>query len=861
MQARPRPELGGFRVVREIGRGGMGVVYEAIEKALGRRVALKVLPFAAAIDPRQIARFRVEAQAASQLNHPHIVPVYSVGCHGGVHFYAMQLVDGPTLADLIAGLRDQAGPAGAAATASGAGATWTLTATSTATRDRAFFREVARLGRQAAEALDHAHQQGVLHRDVKPSNLMVDARGQLWVTDFGLARFQGEASLTAPGDVLGTLRYMSPEQAASDRVSVDARTDVYSLGATLYELTTLRPVYEGNNRQELLRRIALEEPRRPRAVRPEVPRDLETIVLKAMAKDAAARYRTAQELADDLGRFLDDRPILAHPVGPLERLARWARRHAAALLVAVPLLAAIAIALGVAFGLVLSKQAEIVARRREVERAHIDASRQRDEARRAVDEMYTQFAAMLGRQPDLQLIQRDFLLKALKYYEAYATERDPDPAVRARAGVAAFRVGEIQRTLGNPADAERAYRQAIAVLESIPRRPGDRFLLEVLGRSHGSLGQLLTDLGRKDEARPALACAVELTREYVGSPDATAAGRALLAAADHRLGLWLRLLGRHAEAQEAYRKTIELASTVGGTHGREMQAGVQGNLGDLLALSGRPDEAERAFRDSVATYRSLVNGDPGVPVYRQELARALDRLGGAGGGPARRPRRGRPAAGRGVGAVRPARGRFARRADVPPRAGRDPARAGRRPGEVRPPARRPAAGRARGEGGQRVDRTGRSRRRRRRPPPPAAAGTRPAGQRPARRRPRGRRRGRAQAGHRAPRGAGRRWPSGVRRRPRRDRLGLFATGVDPGGAGRPGRARSALRKGAERQPVASIAAADLARSAELAARDRSLPESDRARQVRDDALRRSSGCDARSRPATTRPRRTSSPGC
>ncbi|MHB1559267.1 MAG: serine/threonine-protein kinase, partial [Isosphaeraceae bacterium] len=483
-------ELGGFRVVREIARGGMGVVYEAIEIALGRRVALKVLPFAAAIDPRQIARFRVEAQAASQLNHSHIVPVYSVGCHGGVHFYAMQLVEGPTLADLIIGWRDQNGAAGPTPAPSPGGATaWSFASPSgTASRDRSFFGEVARLGRQAAEALEHAHQQGVLHRDVKPSNLMVDARGQLWVADFGLARFQGEATLTAPGDLLGTLRYMSPEQAASERALVDARSDVYSLGATLYELITLRPVFAGNNRHELLRRIAQEEPRRPRSVRPEVPRDLETIVLKAMAKDPSARYATAQDLAEDLGRFLDDRPILARPPALLEKVARWARRHAAALAIAVPLLAAIAIALGVAFGLVLSKhdqlmgkQRELIAKQREVEGAHGEARRQRDEARRAVDEMYTQFAAMLGRQPDLQLIQRDFLLKALAYYQTYATEADPDPSVRGRAGIAAFRVGEIQRTLGHAADAERAYRRAIEVLESIPRDPVDRNRLEVLG--------------------------------------------------------------------------------------------------------------------------------------------------------------------------------------------------------------------------------------------------------------------------------------------------------------------------------------------------------------------------------------------
>jgi serine/threonine protein kinase/tetratricopeptide (TPR) repeat protein len=633
-------ELGGFHVVRELGRGGMGVVYEAVERALGRRVALKVLPFAAAIDPRQIARFRVEAQAASQLNHPHIVPVYSVGRQGGVHYYAMQLIDGPTLAELIAGLRRQddddatevrptptvpvsesvstppTTPTPAAATAT---PSWSLGSTST--RGRAFFREVARLGRQAAEALEHAHQQGVLHRDVKPSNLMVDGRGHVWVTDFGLARFQGEGSLTAPGDLLGTLRYMSPEQASADHAVVDRRTDVYSVGATLYELATLRPVFEGSDRQELLRRIAQEEPRRPRAVQPAVPRDLETIVLKAVAKDPSARYATAQDLADDLGRFLDDRPILARRPGPLERSARWAGRHATALAIVVPLLAATVLALGVAFGLVLAKQAEI-------ERAHLVARQRGDEARRAVDEMYTQVAEnWLKGQPRLQPLQRAFLLRALEYYQAFSRERDADPAVRAAAGVAAFRVGEIQRALGNPADAERAYRQAIAVLEAIPRRAAGADVLEWLSMSYGGLGQLLAEADRLPEARPVLDRGVELTRSLASRIPESPAGLPHLAAAYHRLGLLLRLVQRDAEAQAAYRKTIELAAAIGGPRGLKMRAGVHGNLGDLLSLTGQHGEAEQAFRDAVGLYESLVQGDREVPVYRQELARALDRLG------------------------------------------------------------------------------------------------------------------------------------------------------------------------------------------------------------------------------------------
>jgi WD40 repeat protein len=180
---------------------------------------------------------------------------------------------------------------------------------------------------QAAEALDHAHQRGIIHRDIKPANLLIDAAGNLWITDFGLAQLQGDPGLTASGDLIGTLRYMSPEQALGRRRFVDPRTDVYSLGVTLYELLTLEPAVTGDDREELLRRLALEEPVAPRNLNPVVPAELETVVLKAMAKDPDDRYATAQELADDLCRFLEDRPVLARRPGLLLRLRKWAWRH------------------------------------------------------------------------------------------------------------------------------------------------------------------------------------------------------------------------------------------------------------------------------------------------------------------------------------------------------------------------------------------------------------------------------------------------------------------------------------------------------------------------------------------------------
>jgi serine/threonine protein kinase len=374
--------LGDFQILREIGRGGMGIVYEAEQLSLGRRVALKILPFAAALDSKQLQRFKKEAQAAAHLHHTNIVPIHAVGCERGVHYYAMQYIEGRTVAALIRDLRQLAGletpdPSGSAASPSalasellsgrwaparpkGRGVlklcggeeptdpyrpttppthrpttlpphdpTPAVAARSTenSASSRAFFRTVAHLGVQAAEALEHAHAKGIIHRDIKPANLLVDANGNLWITDFGLARMLGEAGLTMTGDLVGTLRYMSPEQGLAKRVPIDQRTDIYSLGVTIYELLTLRPAYDGRDRQELLHQIAFEEPRRSRRWNKAIPTELDTIVGKAIAKNPAERYATAQELADDLRRFLDDMPIHAKRPTLLDWTRKWARRH------------------------------------------------------------------------------------------------------------------------------------------------------------------------------------------------------------------------------------------------------------------------------------------------------------------------------------------------------------------------------------------------------------------------------------------------------------------------------------------------------------------------------------------------------
>jgi serine/threonine protein kinase/WD40 repeat protein/Tfp pilus assembly protein PilF len=422
----PLPEhVGDFRIIREIGHGGMGVVYEAEQVSLGRHVALKMLPPQMVRDRKQLLRFEREAKAAARLHHSNIVPVFGVGEHDGAAYYVMQFIQGLGLDAVIEelktvrarGLGSSSYPplpslretgrdvtvadmarslltgqflpvrlggssldgqpattvpatlsAGSAAltdsqssgsmidrapeaSVSGSSSSVVLPGTSTGdgssrARRATYWQSVARVGVQVAEALDYAHKQGILHRDVKPSNLLLDTRGTVWVTDFGLAKADDHQNLTHTGDILGTLRYMPPE--AFDG-KFDARGDVYSLGLSLYELLALRPAFAEKDRGKLISQVTRTEPVRLAKLNKEVPSDLDTIVHKAIERDPDHRYGSSGELAADLQRFLDDEPIQARPLSALERLARWRRRNkglAAALAIAALALIAGTIASG-----------------------------------------------------------------------------------------------------------------------------------------------------------------------------------------------------------------------------------------------------------------------------------------------------------------------------------------------------------------------------------------------------------------------------------------------------------------------------------------------------------------------------------
>jgi eukaryotic-like serine/threonine-protein kinase len=485
--------LDDYRIKSELGRGGMGVVYEAEQMSLGRRVALKVLPPACGIGTKQLARFQIEAQVAAALHHPHIVPIFAVGCVGGVHYYAMQLIEGNSLAELLAGSnRHAGGDEDIDRLASGKSAARSPT--------RLLPREAARLAMQAALALEHAHGLGVLHRDIKPANLLVDHSGHLWVTDFGLAGVGGGGDLTLSGDLIGTLRYMSPEQAAGGRV-LDPRTDLYSLGATLYELLTSRPAFDGRDRQELLHQIAVNEPIAPRKLDGSIPRDLETIVEKAMAKEPQRRYSTARELADDLGRYLDDRPVLARRPSLAERAARWLSRHrkASATAAAMVVLAGLASAVGTAQlwrahqKTRLALQAAQVARDNEREAVLVTFAASDQIAQRALLLIAAPKPAQSTVEADHD---REFCRRAVAYYAEIARRYDRDPEMQPIAAAAYHRVGFIRMILEDH-DAEDALHQSITLYEKlVARLPMSVDLRCQLALTYDDLVLLLRTSGR-----------------------------------------------------------------------------------------------------------------------------------------------------------------------------------------------------------------------------------------------------------------------------------------------------------------------------------------------------------------------------
>ncbi len=576
--------IGDYRVVREVGRGGMGVVYEAEQASTGRKVALKVLPISSASDPRQVRRFLIEGQAAAALDHPHIVPVYAIGCEQGVHFYAMRFIEGCSVAALI-----HEGRFGRPSTTLG-------------------HREAARLALEAAEALAHAHQQGIVHRDVKPANLLVEPSGHLWVVDFGLARFLEGGYLTRTGDVIGTLRYLSPEQAEGRR-ELDARTDVYNLGATLYELTTLRPAFDGQDRHELLRKIAFVKPTPPRRIDSTIPRDLERILASAMAKAVEDRYASASELADDLRRFVEGRPIVARRPYLGSRLNRWARRNRVMVMIATAVLALFLVGTGIGVALLLREQV----RTRENFRL----------ALLALDEFcLAATGPELARDPERSQEIQDLQLRALGIYERMLVQNPDDPDARWVAARAEHRVANIlartPRVLEAGPAFEAAHRNLTLILGREPRRVESRREAADLLSDWGA-SKVVGGPGGEELRRRALDEHLRLASEFPGeSRDRRAAARDCIEVA-RTIGI---LDPAEASEKEAlFRRAVNLREAVQDRSfaSRSELAEALGFLGHLLNATRRRGEGEEVLTRGRSLHATLDVESSGDPARRQSV--------------------------------------------------------------------------------------------------------------------------------------------------------------------------------------------------------------------------------------------------
>jgi tetratricopeptide (TPR) repeat protein/tRNA A-37 threonylcarbamoyl transferase component Bud32 len=579
--------FGDYEILGELGRGGMGTVYKARQRPLNRTVALKFLrPDSSRVDE---ARFRNEAETVAQFDHPHIVPVYEVGEHGGQLYFTMKLVEGGSLAQHLG--RFGADPRAAVA-----------------------------LLAPVARAVHYAHQRGVLHRDLKPSNVLLDRDDRGYVADFGLARrLDAGGDLTRSGTLVGTPHYMAPELADHRKGVAMVAADVYGLGAVLYAVLTGRPPFRGQTVLETLDQLKSADPDPPRRLNPRIDRDLETVCLTCLAKDPARRYASAAELADDLERWLAGEPVRARRVGRWERAWKWVRRNpAVAALLAVVVLAGVTLMAGALWSNARLRDAA------ERERGHAArATRERNAARRAVDDMYTQVAEKwLAHQPRLQPLQREFLEKALRYYQE-ATETDDDsPKAAGELAEAYLRVGRIQGELGASAKAEEAYRRAVEVVERAGgEEPAGRAALAV---AWGRLSGLLIHSGRHADAGEAAQKAITLYEQAAAGQDGPS-DRGVLAYYYGSLGQSLEGRGDLAGAEEAFRKALKIREEQAARAQAEPQYQAQlaldlRELARVLFATQRFKLALEVMERGADAAQRAAKGDPGALRYQMDLA-------------------------------------------------------------------------------------------------------------------------------------------------------------------------------------------------------------------------------------------------
>ena len=587
--------LGDFRLQQIIGRGGMGVVYRARQISLDREVAIKLLPVGAMADPRQIARFRNEAQAAACLTHPNIVPVYEVGLEQGIHFYAMQLIQGRGVDEVLQSHRQR-----------GVLPQW---------------RPMIEVACQAADALHAAHEMGIIHRDIKPSNLILDVRQKLWVTDFGLARYQTDVALTRSGDIVGTMRYMSPEQASGSAAMVDGRSDIFSLACTLYEMLTLRPVRSGEDVPEILRGIDQRQPPALRIDRPDLPRALHPVLSKAMSPSRDDRYATAKEFSDDLRRVLSGVPTVAKPPSVIDRGIAWASRHqrSAALASTIALLAAI----GLLVGFVM-----LSAQKRESDLHALRAQRHEQLARDAVQRLGSQTAERLAEIPGADGVRRQLLAETLQYHRSFVAHADRDPELRRELALTQYKIGVLSGQLNDLDESITALRESVRIYTVVAEESPDDLTVHLeRSVSRSALARALHKNGQLREARLWYRRAIE-QQERLLARRADPSTRDRLAESLNNLGLLLAESESTSEAEEAYGRAIALMQSNRPSDDRrdETVTAIHSNLCGLLADTD-PRRAAHHAEQALARLESRLQANPNDATSEARTVVALNELG------------------------------------------------------------------------------------------------------------------------------------------------------------------------------------------------------------------------------------------
>ena len=623
--------FGDYELLEEIARGGMGVVYRARQVSLNRTVAVKMILAGQLASAADVQRFRAEAEAAANLQHPNIVAIHEVGEQEGQHYFSMDYVEGKNLAELVREIgMALTGPSGSLAPSEGERAgVMGPSGISTAK----WLRRAAGYAKTISEAIQYAHDQGTLHRDLKPSNVLIDTHDQPRITDFGLAKRYGvppsggqapetpSASITSgalpakagtpydltlSGQVLGSPNFMPPEQAAGKRGQIGPHSDVYSIGAILYHLLTARPPFLAETLTETLQQVQHSDPIAPRLLNPAAPRDLETICLKCLEKEPRQRYATAQALADDLGRYLNSEPVHARPVGPAGKAARWCRRKPA-----------LAGALAACLLVLASGIAGITWqwRRAEQNAKNEERQRQRAEANAAKSQQVAQFLKdmLKGVQPSVALGRDTKMLREIldKTAERLGEDLKGQPAVEADVRET---IGQVYLDLGDYAKAEAMARQALSLYTNVLRNQP----LE-MGTALHNLATVLEQQGKYADAEALFREALAKCRNLVGN-EHPKVGDMLngLAGSVHRRG-------NYVEAEALWRQALAINKRLLGNE----HPAVACLLNDLawgLQDQGKYAEAEDLFRQALGLRRKLLgNEHPDVATSLNNLAWVLDR--------------------------------------------------------------------------------------------------------------------------------------------------------------------------------------------------------------------------------------------